>query len=165
MNLNEREIHTHIQYDQPAYFSSFSAELEICSSIFWSFIQHLDNESTLNVSLKYIKLIENFLFKWLETIGLKSTSYTNIIRPNLNQLTFHLPLHRFYSTSLYNCLFKQNAKLVNLLLFDDLHLLDLLAYPLQAQIGYYEVNANMWVRNGLQMRGQAMTYVQNHFSS
>ena len=40
---------------------------------------------------------------------------------------------------------------------------DLLAHPLQLQIGFYEIHANMWVRNGMQMKGQAMTYVQNHF--
>ena len=28
---------------------------------------------------------------------------------------------------------------------------------------FHEVFANMWVRNGLQIRGQAMTYVQCHF--
>ena len=165
MNLNQRELHTHVQYDQPTYFSSFSAELEFCSSIAWSFIQHLNSESTLNLSLKCIKLIEKTLFKWLDIIGIKSTSYTNIIRPNPNHLSFHIPLHRFYSINLYNCLFKQNAKLENLVLFNDLQLLDLLAYPLQTQIGSYEVNANLWVLNGLQMKGQFMTYVQNHFSS
>ena len=53
----------------------------------------------------------------------------------------------------------------NLLLLDDLNLINLIAYPLQAQIGVYEVHANMWVRNGLQMKGQAMTYAQNHFNS
>lgn len=26
-----------------------------------------------------------------------------------------------------------------------------------------EIHSNMWVRNGLQIKGQAMTYVQSHF--
>lgn len=42
-------------------------------------------------------------------------------------------------------------------------LADILAHPLQLQIGFHEIHANMWVRNGMQMKGQAMTYVQNHF--
>lgn len=42
-------------------------------------------------------------------------------------------------------------------------LVGILAHPLQLQIGFYEIHANMWVRNGMQMKGQAMTYVQNHF--
>ena len=28
---------------------------------------------------------------------------------------------------------------------------------------YYEILAGMWVRNGHQIRGQAMTYIQSHF--
>lgn len=44
-------------------------------------------------------------------------------------------------------------------------LANILAHPLQLQIGFYEIHANMWVRNGMQMKGQAMTYVQNHFCS
>ena len=28
---------------------------------------------------------------------------------------------------------------------------------------FHEIFAAMWVRNGLQIRGQAMTYVQSHF--
>jgi len=31
------------------------------------------------------------------------------------------------------------------------------------KVCYYEVLAGMWVRNGHQIRGQAMTYVQSHF--
>ena len=31
------------------------------------------------------------------------------------------------------------------------------------QVAFYEIAAGLWVRNGLQIRGQAMTYVQYHF--
>ena len=31
--------------------------------------------------------------------------------------------------------------------------------------GFYEIHSNMWVRNGMQIRGQAMTFIQNHFYS
>lgn len=167
MNLNERQLFSHIQYDQPTYFSSFSAELEFCSSITWSFIQHLTSEQTLDITLNSIKLIEKCLFRWFMIIGTLTTNLNAIIRPNPNQLTFHLPLNRFYSIFIYNALYKQNAKFDKNLLqhLNDLNLINLLAYPLQTQIGYYEIHANMWIRNGLQMKGQAMTYVQNHFSS
>lgn len=47
----------------------------------------------------------------------------------------------------------------------DEKLLGLVTYPLQLQIGFHEIHANMWVRNGMQMKGQAMTYIQNHFAS
>ena len=46
---------------------------------------------------------------------------------------------------------------------DSPHLAALLAHPLRLQSGFHEIHANMWARNGMQMKGQAMTYVQNHF--
>uniref|UniRef100_A0A1I8HAM0 E3 ubiquitin-protein ligase n=1 Tax=Macrostomum lignano TaxID=282301 RepID=A0A1I8HAM0_9PLAT len=35
--------------------------------------------------------------------------------------------------------------------------------PLRALIGYCEISADLWLRNGLQMKGQAMTYVHSSF--
>ena len=31
------------------------------------------------------------------------------------------------------------------------------------KVCYYEILAGMWVRNGHQIRGQGMTYIQSHF--
>lgn len=31
------------------------------------------------------------------------------------------------------------------------------------QAAFYEILSGMWVRNGLQIKGQAMTYIQCHF--
>lgn len=39
----------------------------------------------------------------------------------------------------------------------------LLIHPLQIQVGIAEIYSQMWVRNGLQIKGQAMTYIQCHF--
>ena len=33
------------------------------------------------------------------------------------------------------------------------------------KVAFYEIMKGMWVRNGLQIRGQAMTYIQCHFSN
>jgi E3 ubiquitin-protein ligase UBR3 len=32
-------------------------------------------------------------------------------------------------------------------------------------VAFYEIMCQMWVRNGLQIKGQAMTYIQCHFSN
>ena len=42
-------------------------------------------------------------------------------------------------------------------------LLLLLSSSLGFQASLSEIHSNMWVRNGLQIKGQAMTYVQSHF--
>ena len=36
-------------------------------------------------------------------------------------------------------------------------------HPLRVQAAFYEIMCQMWVRNGLQIKGQAMTYIQCHF--
>ncbi len=95
---------------------------------------------------------------------MNSLSADEIVRPSFKQLTFHLPLHRYLSSFIYNAIYQQSATLTDLLSSSPVTLLaDILAHPLQLQIGFHEIHANMWVRNGMQMKGQAMTYVQNHF--
>ena len=36
-------------------------------------------------------------------------------------------------------------------------------YHKMFQVGIAEIYSQMWVRNGLQIKGQAMTYIQCHF--
>ncbi|KAI2660354.1 E3 ubiquitin-protein ligase ubr3 [Labeo rohita] len=49
------------------------------------------------------------------------------------------------------------------LLPDQEMLMKIMVHPLQIQASLSEIHSNMWVRNGLQIKGQAMTYVQSHF--
>lgn len=39
----------------------------------------------------------------------------------------------------------------------------LMQHPLSCQTAFYEIMSGIWVRNGVQIRGQAMTYIQCHF--
>ncbi len=68
MNLNVRTFGDHVQHE-PTYFSSFSAELEFCSSVMWSFLQHLKGSDTAEKSVKVVKAIFECLRKWLTSIG------------------------------------------------------------------------------------------------
>lgn len=163
MNLNVRQFGEHLQQEQPTYFSSFSAELEFCSSIMWSFIQHLKSGDQIELTMNLLSHMLGKLNEWLVSIGLHNPNEKAIKpkRPNFKHLSFHLPLHRYYSSFLYNWLYIQSGsldKLINARLIEPSLLYDILAHPLQLQIGFHEIHANMWVRNGMQMRGQAMTF-------
>lgn len=171
MNLNVRKFGDHVLQEQPTYFSSFSAELEFCSSVMWSFIQHLSSPQQLDVTTKIVKLMFDTLKNWLLKIGLIQFNL-KVKRPNFMHLSFHLPLHRYLACVLFNAVYVQGSQLASLFdayfinPFEKQYLLvNILAHPLQLQIGFHEIHANMWVRNGMQMKGQAMTYVQNHFCS
>lgn len=95
MNLNVRKFGDHVQQEQPTYFSAFSAELECCSSVMWSIVQHLstDTEPERLYALKLIKLSFERLRNWLNDIGFMTSLMPR--RPNYKHLSFHLPLHRF----------------------------------------------------------------------
>ena len=156
ININQRKLDDHVEYELLTYQTSFQTELEFCSPIIWSFLPHFikNDENTLLI-LNSLELIEIVLFKWLDLIELNDLKH---------KLTFHLPLHRFYSIFLFNCLFIQNVKLSNLLVYDDYNLIKLLAFPLQAQIGCFEIKSNLWLRNGQEMQEQVMMYIQYYLN-
>ena len=39
----------------------------------------------------------------------------------------------------------------------------LMQHPLSCQTAFHEIMCGIWVRNGVQIKGQAMTYIQCHF--
>lgn len=160
MNLNIREFGSHVQYEQPSYYSSYSAELECCSSTMWSFIQHLKNPNDINLTRNLIDMSLKYLIKWLDSVGTKGG-----VSLNKEHITFHLPLHRFYSAFMYNAFYRQEANLNEFLPNEETLLIDIIRHPLRTQAGVHEIHSNMWVRNGLQMRGQAMTYFQYAFNT
>ena len=172
MNLIVRQFSEHSPLD-PDYFSSFTAESEICANIMWSFIQYLKTSDQLDITSALLSSIANQLNIWFDKIGLpRQLSGSVIKRPNFKHLSFHYPLNRYFSTILHNALYSQGGNLAKLLLRPEIELashqaflVNLLTYPLQLQIGFHEIFANMWHLNGQQMQGQAMTYIQSHFSS
>uniref|UniRef100_UPI00398E92C3 E3 ubiquitin-protein ligase ubr3 isoform X6 n=1 Tax=Pristiophorus japonicus TaxID=55135 RepID=UPI00398E92C3 len=83
-------------------------------------------------------------------------------KPAPNQVTFHLPLHRYYAMFLSKAIRCQQLDLDSLLPDQEM-LMKMMVHPLQIQASLSEIHSNMWVRNGLQIKGQAMTYVQSHF--
>ncbi|XP_053391088.1 E3 ubiquitin-protein ligase UBR3-like [Mercenaria mercenaria] len=88
--------------------------------------------------------------------------HTFPLQPNPLQLTFHLPLHRYLATFMVQAVQHQKQDLTSVVPPERM-LKSLLTHLLQIQVATTEVYCNMWVRNGLQIKGQAMTYVQCHF--
>ncbi|KAK3873893.1 hypothetical protein Pcinc_021134 [Petrolisthes cinctipes] len=101
------------------------------------------------------------LSSWFKSVGF---SHTDLV-------SFHLPLHRYYSVLMCQAVKSQGARLEEVLPPHDLlHLI--MVHPLRLQVGHEDSQlrlpsmrswSGMWVRNGLQIKGQAMTYIQCHF--
>ncbi|WAQ93484.1 UBR3-like protein [Mya arenaria] len=157
MNLNTRELHQHVEFEPDTYYAAFSAELEISASPMWSLISHLKKQDTFYVTKHMISACQDTLQDWFDAISCKEST-----NPNPLQLTFHLPLHRYLATFMVQAVQHQGQDLVSVIPPERM-LKCLLIHLLQIQVATSEIYANMWVRNGLQIKGQAMTYVQCHF--
>uniref|UniRef100_A0A8D3EF73 E3 ubiquitin-protein ligase n=1 Tax=Scophthalmus maximus TaxID=52904 RepID=A0A8D3EF73_SCOMX len=134
MNLNKRELNEHVEFESQTYYAAFAAELEACAQPMWGLLTHCKVKETQEYTKTVVRYCLETLQIWFDAIGF-------IDEPSPNQVTFHLPLHRYYAMFL--------SKVCQTLL------------SLQASLS--EIHSNMWVRNGLQIKGQAMTYVQSHF--
>uniref|UniRef100_A0A4W3IXI8 E3 ubiquitin-protein ligase n=1 Tax=Callorhinchus milii TaxID=7868 RepID=A0A4W3IXI8_CALMI len=156
MNLNKRELNEHVEFESQTYYAAFAAELEACAQPMWGLLTHCKVSFKI---LLYTRTVARYcldaLQDWFDAINF-------IDEPTPNQVTFHLPLHRYYAMFLSKAIQCQQLDL-DALLPDQEMLMKLMVHPLQIQACLSEIHSNMWVRNGLQIKGQAMTYVQSHF--
>lgn len=157
MNVNQREMTQHIEFEPNTYYAAFSAELEASAYPMWALVSHLTDASTAPLTRRVLTACLNELRDWLE--GIYFTS------PNVHdthQVSFHLPLHRYLAVFLCQAVAKQGITLNEVLpSTETLNLL--MMHPLRVQVAFYEILNGLWVRNGLQIKGQAMTYIQCNF--
>lgn len=115
MNLNERELVQHVEFETETYYASFSAEFEISCSPLWRLLLHCTSEqsklqlvrshphllrtvvvsaclypsvSPLQVSV--LAKIMQALDTWLDMAGFGDVQS----RADEYQVSFHIPLHR-----------------------------------------------------------------------
>ncbi|GIY97038.1 e3 ubiquitin-protein ligase ubr3 [Caerostris extrusa] len=157
MNVNQRELKAHVEFESNTYYAAFSAELEASATPMWALISHLKAADTLDKTKSVLNAAIQALQTWFILIGF---SVGDEINPY--QVSFHIPLHRCFASFLGQAVRQQGAKLDSLLPSEDTLKL-LMMHPLQAQVAFHEILCNMWVRSGLQIKGQAMTYIQCHF--
>ncbi|KAI7808282.1 putative E3 ubiquitin-protein ligase UBR3 [Triplophysa rosa] len=155
MNLNKRELNEHVEFESQTYYAAFAAELEACAQPMWGLLTHCKVKETHEYTKTVVRYCLETLQMWFDAIGF-------VDEPALNQLTFHLPLHRYYAMFLSKAVKCQGLDLDSLLPDQEM-LMKIMVHPLQIQASLSEIHSNMWVRNGLQIKGQAMTYVQSHF--
>ncbi|XP_017759565.1 PREDICTED: E3 ubiquitin-protein ligase UBR3 isoform X2 [Eufriesea mexicana] len=157
MNVNQQEIIQHVEYESNTYYAAFSAELEASAYPMWALVSHLRDPESVVLTRRVLSFCLTALEDWLDAI--------NFSHPNVGdnfQVSFHLPLHRYFAVFMCQAVRQQGASLNDLLPPTDmLHLL--MMHPLRVQVAFYEILNGLWVRNGLQIKGQIMTYIQCNF--
>ncbi|XP_034238559.1 E3 ubiquitin-protein ligase Ubr3 isoform X4 [Thrips palmi] len=185
MNVNQREMTQHIEFEPNTYYAAFSAELEACAYPMWALLAHLD-ESTLQYSKRVIASCLTALQDWLDEISfthpievidtwqLKFVLFQQQssvclfvpfpfdVQKDKYQVSFHLSLHRYLAVFMSNAIRRQGLALRDVLPPSDVVQL-IMFHPLRVQAAFYEIVSGLWVRNGLQIKGQAMTYIQCNF--
>ncbi|BFY97084.1 hypothetical protein BsWGS_00124 [Bradybaena similaris] len=157
MNLNTRELSQHVEFEPETYYAAFSAELEISASPMWSLLMHCQTRDTGQYITNMIKAATTAISDWFEAINFQDS-----MKPNPYQLTFHLPLHRYLATFIMTAVRNHDMDLQTMLPEENL-LKKIMLHVLQIQACLTQIYAGMWVRNGIQIKGQAMTYIQCHF--
>ena len=158
INCYKRQFGVHVEYENLIAYSAFISEWEFCSVICWSLIQHLNDAKTLELALNALEVTKKCLNNWFQAI-----SKSEIVKVDRNMLSFHIPLTRHYSILLYNSIYKQNAELDQVFNHKQSFLLNLLAHPLQINVSFHEIHANLWSRNGIQMKECVIYYTRNDF--
>lgn len=188
MNVNCRELGHHVEFEPNTYYAAFSAELEASAYPMWAMLSHLNSADTWPLASRVLHACLHRLRKWLIDVGYyldqsqisvkgstvsadyNQHSTTAIIRrsDDRHQFTFHLPLHRYLAVFLCQAVRAQGACIKDVIPYNntgnrDTLLLAIAAHPVRAQAAFYEIMQGAWVRNGLQIKGQAMTYIQSNF--
>jgi len=192
MNVNCRELGHHVEFEPNTYYAAFSAELEASAYPMWAMLSHLTSADTLSLSSRVLRACLKRLRKWLVDVGYYSnqnenrrfdditSSTSNSIITSTNpvqrfddrhQFTFHLPLHRYLAVFLCQAVRAQGAHIEDIIPRSnkensaerDSLLIAIASHPVRAQSAFYEIMQGTWVRNGLQIKGQAMTYIQSNF--
>lgn len=91
MNVNQREMNQHVEFEPGTYYAAFSAELEASAYPMWALLSHLNNKSSIPYTKRMLRSCITALEEWLQAV-IDPSAYDE------NQVSFHIPLHRYLAT-------------------------------------------------------------------
>jgi len=65
MNVNQRELNQHIEFEPNTYYAAFSAELEASAYPMWALVTHLTDESTAHLTRRVLNACMKEWYEWL----------------------------------------------------------------------------------------------------
>lgn len=72
MNVNQRELCQHVEFEPNTYYAAFSAELEASAYPMWALVSHLTNPSSVDLTKRVLASCLAALMEWLDAV-----SFTN----------------------------------------------------------------------------------------
>lgn len=72
MNVNQRELNQHVEFEPNTYYAAFSAELEASAYPMWALVSHLIDSSTSSLTRRVLSSCLTALLDWLDAINFTS---------------------------------------------------------------------------------------------
>lgn len=79
MNVNQRELNQHVEFEPNSYYAAFSAELEASAYPMWALVSHLRGPESTALSQRVITFCVNALQDWLDAVNF---THPNIVSSN-----------------------------------------------------------------------------------
>ena len=92
MNVNVREMESHIEFEPNTYYAAFSAELRSSALPMWALVKNLKDSDTRQITLNVIKKCLSAIKDWFKAIYFLRPDQVDALK-----VSFHLPLHRYFS--------------------------------------------------------------------
>ncbi len=126
MNINEREMTHHVEFEPGTYYAAFSAELEASAYPMWALLSHLNSPSSVKYTERMLCSCITALKEWLCAV-IGPDSYED------NLVSFHIPLHRYLATFICQAVNVQQLPLQNVLPSHSL-IPSIMLHPLRIQV-------------------------------
>ncbi|CAM4770495.1 unnamed protein product [Rotaria magnacalcarata] len=153
MNVNHHGAESELLLQSNTnYLFAFTIETECCALVLWTFLAHLMKPDFLEMTTSLVNYLFLEVRQWLSSIGVEQ--YKDVVK---NQVTFHIPLHRYISILNYVSLNYQDGELKNLFpIENEIFLLNLAVFPLRIQVAKYEIMTNtIWSYQSYEMQMQS----------
>lgn len=128
MNVNQRELNQHVEFEPGTYYAAFSAELEASAYPMWALLSHLNNKSFIPYTKRMLRSCLIKLEEWLRSVVVPDVYEDNI-------MSFHIPLHRYLATFICQAVNVQQLPLKDVL--PPRHLIEsIMLHPLKIQVSF-----------------------------
>lgn len=78
MNVNQRELAQHVEFEPNTYYAAFSAELEASAYPMWALLSHLRDTTTLDLTKRVLTSCLAALHDWLEAINMTNPNIVSL---------------------------------------------------------------------------------------
>lgn len=69
MNVNQRELCQHVEFETQNYYAAFTTELEASAHAMWQMVSHIRDQKTLALGKKVLRFCLTALQDWFEAIN------------------------------------------------------------------------------------------------